>query len=53
MDRSSALALNNIREALIRQEDTIIFSLIERSQFAYNKPVYEEGTPPTFQQQSP
>ena len=32
LDRLSALSLQNIREALIRQEDTIIFSLIERAQ---------------------
>lgn len=45
MDRSSALSLGNIREALIRQEDTIIFSLIERAQFAFNEPVYAAGGP--------
>lgn len=40
LDRSSALTLDNIRQALIRQEETIIFSLIERAQFARNQPVY-------------
>ena len=43
MDRSSALSLSNIRDSLIRQEDTIIFSLIERSQFSLNAPVYNQG----------
>ena len=39
VDRSGVLSLNNIRQSLIRQEDSIIFSLIERSQFAHNAPV--------------
>lgn len=43
MDKSMALSLANIRGSLIRQEDTIIFSLIERSQFSLNAPVYDEG----------
>ena len=37
---SDTLSLQNIRSSLIRQEDTIIFSLIERAQFARNDPVY-------------
>lgn len=37
------LSLANIRDSLIRQEDTIIFSLIERSQFAVNSAVYSKG----------
>lgn len=37
---SEALSLANIRSSLIRQEDTIIFGLIERAQFALNAPVY-------------
>ncbi|KXZ47661.1 hypothetical protein GPECTOR_33g543 [Gonium pectorale] len=37
---SSALSLANIRSSLIRQEDTIIFSFIERAQFCRNLPVY-------------
>lgn len=32
VDLSSRLELKNIRESLIRQEDTIIFSIIERAQ---------------------
>ncbi len=32
VDLSSRLELQNIRESLIRQEDTIIFSIIERAQ---------------------
>jgi chorismate mutase len=37
------LSLANIRRSLILMEDTIIFSLIERSQYALNAPVYEPG----------
>ena len=43
LDYSTALSLDNIRQSLIRQEDTIIFSLIERAQFATNEPVYQSG----------
>ena len=42
-DLSDRLTLDNIRTALIRQEDTIIFSLIERSQFKRNTEIYEAG----------
>ena len=55
LDYSTALSLDNIRQSLIRQEDTIIFSLIERAQFAANEPVYQPGaiavpgkSPPDF-----
>lgn len=45
-DMSKTLTLANIRSSLIRQEDTIIFQLIERAQFARNQPVYvSEGVP--------
>ncbi|KAL1412632.1 chorismate mutase aro7 [Vanrija albida] len=37
------LHINNIRDQLIRLEDTIIFLLIERAQFAQNKRIYEPG----------
>ena len=40
---SSKLELSSIREALIRQEDTIIFALIERAQFRRNEGCYERG----------
>jgi hypothetical protein len=42
-DMSGLLTLDNIRSALIRQEDTIIFHLIERAQYATNESVYAEG----------
>jgi hypothetical protein len=45
-DLSSALSLANIRQTLIRLEDTIIFSLIERAQFARNEPVYQPDAIP-------
>mmetsp|Transcript_59498 Transcript_59498/g.66601 ORF Transcript_59498/g.66601 Transcript_59498/m.66601 type:complete len:433 (+) Transcript_59498:123-1421(+) len=40
---SEVLSLDSIRASLIRQEETIIFALIERAQFRQNKAVYEKG----------
>ncbi|KAJ3339677.1 hypothetical protein HDU93_007903 [Gonapodya sp. JEL0774] len=37
------LSLAKLRQILIRLEDTIIFALIERAQFAHNPIVYEPG----------
>jgi hypothetical protein len=37
------LSLDRIRSILNRFEDTIIFSLIERAQFAHNPKIYERG----------
>src|SRR5712691_5345520 len=37
------LSLERIRSILNRLEDTIIFSLIERAQFAHNPKIYERG----------
>ena len=37
------LSLDRIRSTLIRLEDTIIFALIERAQFAHNPKIYERG----------
>ncbi|KAH9969470.1 chorismate mutase [Russula dissimulans] len=37
------LSLDGIRSILNRLEDTIIFSLIERAQFAHNPKIYERG----------
>ena len=37
------VTLDSFREQLIRQEETIIFALIERAQFPLNAPVYEKG----------
>ncbi|WIA41210.1 hypothetical protein OEZ86_004825 [Tetradesmus obliquus] len=42
-DMSASLTLPNIRSSLIRQEDSIIFTLIERAQFAQNPLVYQPG----------
>ncbi len=39
----TALRLDDLREQLIRQEETIIFALIERAQFKRNLPIYEPG----------
>lgn len=40
---TDVLSLDSIRSSLIRQEETIIFALIERAQFRRNKVVYERG----------
>lgn len=37
------LSLANIRSVLQRLEDTLIFQLIERAQFAHNAPMYQPG----------
>ncbi len=37
------LKLENIRSVLIRQEETIIFSLVERAQFCQNHIIYKEN----------
>lgn len=37
------LRLGDLRERLIRQEETIIFALIERAQFKLNAPIYTPG----------
>ncbi|KNZ76758.1 putative chorismate mutase [Termitomyces sp. J132] len=37
------LSLERIRSVLTRLEDTIIFSLIERAQFAHNPRIYQRG----------
>ncbi|CAJ0769374.1 4552_t:CDS:2 [Entrophospora sp. SA101] len=38
-----AISLKKLREVLIRLEDTIIFSLIERAQYAVNDNIYKPG----------
>ncbi|KAJ2517217.1 chorismate mutase aro7 [Coemansia sp. RSA 1939] len=35
--------LSELRDTLVRLEDTIIFALIERSQFKHNKGIYDAG----------
>jgi chorismate mutase len=45
-DSSDSLELGNIRRSLILMEDTIIFSLIERTQYALNEAVYQPGAIP-------
>lgn len=47
-DSSDSLALSNIRRSLILMEDTIIFGLVERSQFAVNDSVYHPGEIPMY-----
>ncbi|XVE85789.1 hypothetical protein DITRI_Ditri17bG0119400 [Diplodiscus trichospermus] len=42
VDESESLTLNSIRHSLIRQEDSIIFSLLERAQYCYNPDTYDK-----------
>ncbi|MED6221552.1 Chorismate mutase 1-like protein [Stylosanthes scabra] len=41
VDGSEKLTLDNIRHSLIRQEDSIIFSLLERAEYLYNADTYD------------
>lgn len=40
---SNQLQIQHVRHVLVRLEETIIFALIERSQYMRNLPVYESG----------
>ncbi|KAI4354520.1 hypothetical protein L6164_003373 [Bauhinia variegata] len=42
VDQSNTLTLDNIRQSLIRQEDSIIYSLLERAQYSYNPDTYDD-----------
>jgi chorismate mutase len=41
VDESENLTLEGIIRSLIRQEDSIIFSLLERAQYCYNVETYD------------
>ena len=41
MDESESLTLEGIRNSLIRQEDSIIFGLLERAKYCYNEDTYD------------
>ncbi|PIA62931.1 hypothetical protein AQUCO_00200742v1 [Aquilegia coerulea] len=43
VDESESLTLESIRHTLIRQEDSIIYSLLERSQYSYNGDAYDQN----------
>eukprot|EP00898_Chlorokybus_atmophyticus_P000728 jgi/Chlat1/1656/Chrsp127S00090 len=45
-DLSQQFTLVTVRDALIRQEDSIIYSLIERAQFRRNTPTYDRHAIP-------
>lgn len=47
------LSLDRIRSILTRLEDTIIFSLIERAQFAHNPKIYQRGAFPDISDLGP
>lgn len=40
---TNELTLEAVRDSLIRQEDTIIFNLIERAKFPLNSPTYDQS----------
>ena len=40
---NETMTLDTVRDSLIRQEDTIIFSLIERAKYPINSPTYQES----------
>ncbi|XP_057957881.1 chorismate mutase 2-like [Malania oleifera] len=42
-DSATSFTLDSIRDSLVRQEDTIIFSLIERAKFPLNSAAYTES----------
>lgn len=44
------LSLDKIRSSLQRMEDSIVFSLIERAQYAHNALMYEAGAFPELQE---
>ena len=44
---ANGVTLESLRLSLIRQVDTIIFSLIERARFPTNSPTYNESYVPT------
>lgn len=41
IDGSENLTLDHIRHSLIRQEDSIIYNLLERAQYCYNEDTYD------------
>lgn len=46
VDETESYTLEGIRNSLIRQEDSIIFSLVERAQFSYNEETYDPSAFP-------
>ncbi|KAJ3708050.1 hypothetical protein LUZ61_011755 [Rhynchospora tenuis] len=40
---ANKFTLDSVRDALIREEDSIVFSLIERARFPYNAPAYDSS----------
>ncbi|PVF92515.1 putative ARO7-chorismate mutase [Serendipita vermifera] len=50
LNSENPLSLERIRSVLVRLEDTILFSLIERSQFAHNPRCYARGAIPALKE---
>ncbi|XP_073018903.1 chorismate mutase 1, chloroplastic-like isoform X3 [Primulina eburnea] len=44
VDETQSYTLEGIRNSLIQQEDSIIFSLVERAQFCYNAETYDSNS---------
>lgn len=44
MDLSESLTLENLRRSLVRQEDSIIFSLLGRAEYCYNADTYDHDS---------
>lgn len=44
LDSGNVVTLDSVRESLVRQEDTIVFSLLERAKFPLNAPMYTQPT---------
>ncbi|PON74556.1 Chorismate mutase [Parasponia andersonii] len=42
-ESGNEMTLDSVRDSLIRQEDSIVFSLIERAKFRFNSPTYQES----------
>lgn len=40
---ANEMTLETVRDSLIRQEDTIIFALIERAKYPINSPTYHQS----------
>lgn len=40
---ANALTLESVRDSLVRQEDTIVYALIERARFPINSPAYDHS----------
>lgn len=47
-DSGNGYTLDSVRASLVRQEDTIVFGVIERTRFPLNSPTYQQSYIPRF-----